>query len=123
MKTKLEELKYQRDNLEIEIEQLEKDYAKAACPWSKDTVIEHTRTGKRYIIDEAAYCYTDWCVFCTYIRKDGSFGASTQRIDANQADLYRVLRGFKITDKGIVLAVEEIEARKLAQWREATVVK
>ena len=43
-----------------------------------------------------------------------------ERIDARYANAYRALKDFRITDKGIVKAVDEIEARKLSEWRKAT---
>lgn len=114
MKAKLEELKEQSRRLHNEIEQLEKDYAEAACPWPKNTLLVH-RTGKRYIVDEVFFWFDDWCVGCTFIRKDDTFGSTTESISASQMQNYRVLKGYLVTDERIVRDTKEL----LAAWQDA----
>lgn len=115
MKAKLDELKEKRRLLSKEIEQLEQDYAEAACPWPKDTVLEDTRTDRRYIVDGQMFQRGDWAVLCTHIKKDGLFGQRTESIFADYAGWYKVVRGVTVTENGIVKTTEE----KLAAWQDA----
>lgn len=114
MKAKLDELKDRRERLTVEIEQLELDYAEAACPWPKNTVLEDDN--RKYIVDKIIFSRDDWAVHCTHIKKDGLFGARTETIRAEYAHWYEVVKGVTIGEYGIVKTTEE----KFAAWRDAT---
>lgn len=121
MKVKLEELNEQYRKLHKEIETLEQEYAEAACPWSKDTVIKGN--GKFFIVDSVSYHISDWAADCTYIRKDGTFGATTVWIGAEEANRYRVIRDVHfmkdMAGKIIGIRLGKDTPEKLAAWKEA----
>lgn len=116
MKVKLDELKDQRERLTIEIEQLEIDYARSACPWPKNTVLLDISDNKKYVVDEYIFYAGDWAVICSRVRKDGQFGRYTETIKAHNAQWYRVEKGVTVTETGITKTTEE----KLAAWQDAT---